>query len=57
MMEKYGVQIDPNHNKTASQNKACPGCGGTNVNWKGHTPNCARCGTEPFEPRRKPRGR
>lgn len=59
MMDKYGVAInDDRDDKTASQNRACPGCGGTNVNWRGQTPHCARCGTRPWEQKpRSTRGR
>lgn len=53
-MEKYGVDLDPDKTKTASQTKHCPVCGqelekdgaGNYIN------KCPTHGTEPFE--RKP---
>lgn len=54
-MDKYGVEIDDEKSKTASQGKVCPQCGGKlpevggamNPNW------CPKCGTEPFEKKPK----
>ena len=54
-MDKYGVVTDQEATKIASKKgTSCPGCGGTNVDHRGSTPHCSRCGTKPWE--RKPSG-
>jgi hypothetical protein len=48
-MDKFGVVIDPEKTKTASETRHCPDCG--RVIDKA-TPNyCEDCGTKPFEQR------
>lgn len=50
-MEKFGVVLDDTHMKVAEKaGQKCPGCGSTNVNYKGLTPQCDTCGTKPWEP-------
>lgn len=44
-MEKYGVVLDPEKEKTASKDKTCPKCGQP----LSEPTKCDRCGTEPFE--------
>jgi uncharacterized OB-fold protein len=47
-MEKLGVVLDTEKEKTAGVTKSCPKCGtdlGSNKTW------CPNCGTEPFEKR------
>ena len=54
-MDKYGVVLDDESTKIASkEGRPCPKCGDKNVNYKGVTPHCPRCGTEPWE--KKPDG-
>lgn len=49
-VEKYGVSIDSPFSKTAaSEGRPCPDCGGLNVDYKGTTPHCPKCGTLPWE--------
>lgn len=53
-MEKYGVQIDDEKTKTASEKKKCPKCGAElSVKMSLPFPVCLECGTEPFEKRKK----
>lgn len=49
-MDKLGVVIDDNKDKTASKEARCPKCG-EEVHYDPHrnTPWCQNCGTEPFE--------
>ncbi len=61
-MEKYGVVTETENTKIAArEGRPCPQCGFTDVNYKGSTPHCARCGTEPWEKKhasnQKERGR
>jgi hypothetical protein len=48
-MDKYGVEIDQEKQKTASGTKTCPKCG-LPIN-EDDPPKCDKCGTEPFEKR------
>ena len=46
-MEKYGVVLDPDKEKTAGKDKNCPKCGQP---IKSDKPlHCDKCGTEPYE--------
>lgn len=50
-MDKFGVVTDQESTKIASkEGRPCPSCGSKNVNYKGSTPHCPECGTEPWEP-------
>jgi hypothetical protein len=47
-MEKYGVEVDPEKEKTANEGeKKCPTCGSDLS--PGNVPHCPKCGTKPFE--------
>ena len=47
-MEKYGVELDPQKEKTAGKDLTCPKCGKPITE---DPPKCDHCGTEPFEKR------
>ncbi len=48
-MDKYGVVLNPEKTKTASETHHCPDCGRA---LDKSTPNyCEDCGTRPFEKR------
>jgi predicted RNA-binding Zn-ribbon protein involved in translation (DUF1610 family) len=50
-MDKFGVVIDEQAEKIASkEGRPCPSCGTTKVDYRGVTPHCPNCGTEPWEP-------
>lgn len=49
-MEKYGVEVDQEKEKTASKDDTCPKCGSKMpVSNQVNIPKCDTCGTEPFE--------
>jgi hypothetical protein len=51
-MDKFGVVTETENTKIASRDgQPCPGCGSHKVNYRGMTPHCPRCGTEPWEKR------
>ena len=53
-MDKYGVVTDEEMNKTASKKgDPCPQCGSTDVDYTGMIPHCPRCGTEPWEKKKR----
>lgn len=47
-MEKYGVVVEKDDTKTASDDAACPKCGDATEK-HGTVKKCDSCGTEPFE--------
>lgn len=51
-MEKYGVDINPEHVKTSEDklqvSAKCAQCG-TPLETSTNVPKCPRCGTEPYE--------
>lgn len=47
-MEKLGVKTDEEKQKTASEQKTCPECGGA-LRTDTNVPTCSKCGTKPFE--------
>lgn len=50
-MDKYAVIVDEDQQKIASlEGRPCPACGSKKVNYRGTTPHCPHCGTEPWEP-------
>ena len=54
-MDKYGVAVDEEHEKTAEEGdrRRCPDCGLDLVKISSaNVPICRRCGTEPFERRK-----
>lgn len=50
-MDKYAVVLDDEMKKLADQNTrtSCPQCGSGMVDYRGITPHCPNCGTEPWE--------
>jgi ribosomal protein S27AE len=48
-MSKYGVVLDEEKAKTASDSTHCPKCGRELSKMEVLERNCANCGTEPFE--------
>lgn len=49
-MDKYAVVTDDEMMKTAMQGtRPCPSCGSRSVNYRGLTPHCPNCGTQPWE--------
>lgn len=50
-MDKFGVVTNEENVKIATlEGRPCPSCGSKNVNYKGTTPHCPKCGTKPWEP-------
>lgn len=49
-MDKYAVVTDDEMMKTAMRGTSpCPSCGSRSVNYRGLTPHCPNCGTQPWE--------